>query len=501
MELFENILLGFSTALTWQNLGYALMGVVLGNLIGVLPGIGAIAAIAMLLPVTYGLDPAGALVMLAGIYYGSTYGAAITSILLNLPGTAQHAVVCLDGHPMARQGRAGPALLSAMVASFIGATIGILVLMLFSPLLVALAMQFGPTEYFAVMLLGLFAAATLTRGSALKGLAMTLIGLLAGIIGTDVNTGVLRFTFGLQDLQDGLSLVALAMGLFGVAEVIRNVNKPGFKASVVTTKVTMRSLWEGRKELKGLMGSIWRGSGLGALFGLLPGTGGTLASFLSYATEKKVAKDPKRFGRGAIEGVSGPEAANSSAAQTAFVPTLNLGIPGDSTMALMLGALMIHHIQPGPTLMADHPTVFWGLIASFWIGNVMLMILNIPLIGIWVRMLTVPYRLIFPTVLFFICIGVYSESNAFFDVWVVMAIGLLGFMLIKLGFEPAPMLLGFILGPMVEENFRRALLVSHGDFTVFLTKPISAACILFIACMLILRIYGARRPTSLFRRG
>lgn len=493
MGLLDNILLGFATALTWQNLSYSLLGVVLGNIIGVLPGIGAIAAISMLLPVTYGLDPAGALMMLAGIYYGSTYGGAITSIMLNLPGTAQHAVVCLDGNPMARQGRGGPALLSAMVASFVGGTIGVIILALFSPVLVLLAFQFGPAEYFSLMLLGLLAAATLTMGSAIKGLVMTLIGLLAGVIGTDVNTGVIRFTFGMQDMQDGLSLVALAMGLFGVSDILRSVNKLGIGATLVDAKVSMRSLWAGRKEIRGLGGSILRGTGIGSFFGLLPGTGGTLASFLSYATEKKLAKDPSRFGHGAIEGVSGPEAANSSATQTAFIPTLNLGIPGDSTMALMLGAIMIHNIQPGPTLMVDHPTLFWGLIASFWIGNVMLMVLNIPLIGIWVRMLTVPYRLIFPTVLFFICIGVFSESNTFFDVWVVMAIGFFGFAMARLGFEPAPMLLGFILGPMVEENFRRTLLVSHGDFMVFLTRPISAGCLGFIALMLILRMYSARR--------
>lgn len=493
MDLWDNILLGITTAVSWQNLLYAFSGVVLGNLIGVLPGIGAIAAISMLLPVTYGLDPAGALMMLAGIYYGSTYGGAITSILLNLPGTAQHAVVCLDGNPMARQGRGGPALLSAMVASFIGASIGVTILGLFSPLLVALAFQFGPTEYFSLMLLGLLAAATLTSGSAVKGIIMTLIGLLAGVIGMDVNTGLLRFTFNIQEMQDGLSLVALAMGLFGVSDILGSVNKLGVGASVVDTRVTMRSLWEGRSELKGLTGSMLRGSGLGSFFGLLPGTGGTLASFLSYATEKKLSNDPTRFGKGAIEGVSGPEAANSSAAQTAFIPTLNLGIPGDSTMALMLGAIMIHNIQPGPTLMTDHPTLFWGLIASFWIGNLMLLVLNIPLIGLWVRMLSVPYRFIFPIVLFFICIGVYSENNTFFDVWIVMIIGIFGFTVSRLGFEPAPMLLGFILGPMVEENFRRALLVSDGDFTIFLTRPISAGCLAFVLLMVILRIYGRHR--------
>lgn len=498
MNVLDNIILGFSTALTLHNLLYSFLGVFIGNLIGVLPGIGALAAISMLLPITYGLDPAGALMMLAGLYYGTTYGGAITSILLNLPGTASHAVVCLDGNPMARQGRAGPALVSAMFSSFLGATAGIILMMVFSPLLVEVAFQFGPAEYFSLMLLGLLAASTLTTGSALKGVAMVVVGLIAGVIGTDVNTGVARFTFGIPELQDGLSLVALAMGLFGVSDVLGSVNRLGVGATITDSKITMASLWRGRGELKTTAGAVSRGAGLGSFFGLLPGTGGTIASFMSYAMEKKIAKEPRRFGRGAIEGVAGPEAANSSAAQTAFIPTLTLGIPGDAVMALMLGALMIHNIQPGPQLMSEHPTVFWGLIASFWIGNLLLMVLNIPLIGIWVRLLTVPYRLIYPAVLFFICIGVYSGNNNLFDVWVVLLVGIFGFLASRLGFEPAPLLLGFVLGPMVEENFRRALLLSRGDLTVFFSRPISGTCMIITILMVLVvaykRLRGSPKP-------
>lgn len=498
MGIIDNIMLGFGTALTVHNLMYSFIGVFIGNLIGVLPGIGALAAISMLLPITYGLDPAGALMMLAGLYYGTSFGGAVTSILLNLPGTPSHAVVCLDGNPMARQGRAGPALFSAMISSFIGASCGVVLMMVFSPLLVEVAFQFGPAEYFSLMLLGLLAASTLTTGSALKGIAMVLVGLIMGVIGTDVNTGVARFTFDIPELQDGLSLVALAMGLFGIADVLGSVNRLGVGASIIEAKVTMGSLWRGRRELKTTGGAVARGTGLGSFFGLLPGTGGTLASFMSYALEKKLAKEPKRFGRGAIEGVAGPESANSSAAITAFIPTLTLGIPGDAVMALMLGALMIHNIQPGPQMMTEHPTVFWGLIASFWVGNALLMLLNIPLIRVWVRLLSVPYRLIYPAVLFFIAIGVYSANNNLFDVSVVLVVGIFGYLVSRLGFEPAPLLLGFVLGPMVEENFRRALLLSRGDLTVFFSRPISGTCMVIAIVMVLIvaykRLRGNPRP-------
>ena len=475
--MLDNVFLGFETALTLNNLMYSFIGVFVGNLIGVLPGIGALAAISMLLPVTYGIEPAGALMMLAGLYYGTTYGGATTTILLNLPGTPSHAVVCLDGHPMARDGRAGSALLVAMLSSFIGATIGIILMMAFGPLLVEVAFQFGPAEYFSLMILGLLAASTLTTGSPVKGVAMVVIGLIFGVVGTDINTGIARFTFGVPELQDGLAIVAVAMGLFGVADVISNANRLGEGQAVSAKKIGWRSLRFDKGEFKSSLSSIFRGAGVGSFFGILPGTGGTIASFMSYAMEKKVNKNSKNFGHGAIEGVAAPEAANSSAAQTAFIPTMTLGIPGDAIMALMLGAMMIHNIQPGPQLMTEHPTVFWGLIASFWIGNLLLLILNIPLIGMWVRLLSVPYRLIFPAVLLFICLGVFSANNNLFDVWIVLAIGVFGFVFSRLGFEPAPLLLGVVLGPMVEENFRRALLLSRGDMTVFVTRPISGVCV------------------------
>lgn len=487
--------LGFATALSLHNLLYSFIGVVVGNLIGVLPGIGALAAISMLLPITYGVDPAAALMMLAGLYYGATYGGAIASILLNLPGTAQHAVVCLDGNPMARQGRAGSALFGAMFASFMGATAGIIMIMIFSPLLSKIALEFGSTAYFALMFLGLIAASTLTSASALKGIAMVILGLILGLIGIDLNTGVDRFTFDIPELLDGLSLVAIAMGLFGVSDVLRSANGPDAGSTLSKTKISMRSMRPKKGEIRQASGSIVRGTGIGSFFGILPGTGGTLASFMSYALEKKIAKDPSRFGRGAIEGVTGPEAANSSGVQTAFIPTLTLGIPGDAVMALMLGAMLIHNIQPGPQLIIEHPTVFWGLIASFWIGNLLLLILNIPLIGLWVRLLSIPYRLIYPVVLFFICIGVYSSKNSLFDIWTVLFVGVVGYFLVRLKFEPAPLLLGFVLGPMVEENFRRSLVLSHGDLMTFFTDPISGVCMTASILVLVIMVYKQMRST------
>lgn len=492
--IIDNVIMGFQTALSLNNLMYSFIGVFVGNLIGVLPGIGALAAISMLLPITYGLEPAGALMMLAGLYYGTSYGGATTTILLNLPGTATHAVVCLDGHPMARQGRAGPALLMAMLASFIGATTGIILLTIFGPLLVEVAFQFGPAEYFSLMFLGLLAASTLSSGSPLKGISMVLVGLIFGVVGTDVNTGVARFTFNVPELQDGLALIAVAMGLFGIADVIANANRLGSGSIISRGRIGLRALRFNKGEFKNSVGTIGRGAGVGSFFGILPGTGGTIASFMSYALEKKVNRNRKSFGKGAIEGVASPESANSSAAITAFIPTLSLGIPGDAVMALMLGAMMIHNIQPGPQLMVEHPTVFWGLIASFWIGNLLLLILNIPLIGMWVRMLSIPYRIIYPAILLFICIGVYSANNNLFDVWVVLFIGVFGYVAARLGYEPAPLLLGLVLGPMVEENFRRALLLSRGDLSVFITRPISGACMLVAAIIVGIVVY--KRLTS-----
>ena len=493
MEVLNNLMGGFVIALSPNHLLYSFIGVFMGNLIGVLPGIGPLAAISMLLPVTYSLEPTGALMMLAGIYYGAQYGGATTSILLNLPGVASHAVTCLDGHPMAKKGKGGAALFMSMFASFIGATIGILLMMFFSPLLVDMAFKFGPAEYFAMMMLGLLAASTLAKGSPLKGIAMVVVGLVAGVIGTDVNSGVARFAFDVPELTDGIALVALAMGLFGISDILANANRIGTGNTVKESKITMRSLRLDKGEMKRSWMPILRGTGIGSFFGILPGTGSTIASFISYAVEKKVSKTPERFGHGAIEGVAGPEASNNAAAQTAFIPTMSLGIPGDAVMALMLGALMIHNIQPGPQMITEHPTIFWGLIASFWIGNLLLLVLNIPLIGMWVKLLTVPYRLIYPAVLFFICVGVYSTNNNMFDVGSVLVIGIFGYITMRLGFEPAPLLLGFVLGPMVEENFRRALLLSRGDMSVFVSRPISGTFMALCAAQLLAGAYSRLR--------
>lgn len=484
MEILTSLLHGFSVVFQPYNLMWAVFGVFVGNLIGVLPGMGVLASISILLPLTYTMTPTAALIMLAGIYYGSQYGGGITSIMLNLPGTAAHAVACLDGNPLARQGKAGSALFMLMLSSFVGATFGILAMMLFSPALVAISFKFGPAEYFSMMLLGLLAGATLARGSAIKGIAMVVVGLILGVVGTDVNTGIARFDFGIPELQDGLQIVALAMGLFGIADFLRNINRVNADTSVLG-KVSTRSLRPQKGDIRQARGALARGTLIGSAFGVLPGTGPTIASFISYATEKKVAKDPSRFGRGAIEGVAAPEASTSASTQTSFIPTLTLGIPGDAVMALMLGALIIHGIQPGPQMIIEHPDMFWGLIASFWVGNVLLLILNLPLIGMWIRVLSVPFKYLYPAALFFVCVGVYSTNNNLFDVWVVLLFGVVGYLFLRLRFEAAPLLLGFVLGPLVEENFRRALRLSRGDLMVFVERPISmgfiVACVLLIA--------------------
>ncbi|HLU14807.1 MAG TPA: tripartite tricarboxylate transporter permease [Burkholderiaceae bacterium] len=481
----ENLLMGFQVALTLENLLYSLIGVFFGNLVGVIPGIGAMAAISMLLPMTYSLPPTGALMMLAGIYYGTSYGGAITAIMLNLPGVPTHAVACLDGYPLARQGKAGKALLMTMVASFLGASTGILLMTAFGPVMVAIAFKFTPMEYFSLMALGLLAASMLSVGSPVKGIFMVLLGLLLGVVGTDITSGVPRFTFGLPGLMDGLVLVAVAMGFYGISEVFQNVDKLKRGEKTTSENIGFRSLRLPWAKLKACIPSIARGTGVGSFVGVLPGVGGAISSFMAYAVEKNCSKNPERFGRGALEGVASSEAANSAAAQTSFIPTLSLGIPGDAVMALMLAAMMIHNIQPGPQMMISHPTIFWGLIASFWIGNVMLLMLNIPLIGIWTRLLSIPYRFIFPAILLFVCVGVFSANNSMFDVKVVLLLGVLGYVLSALRFEPAPLLLGVVLGPMVEENFRRSLLLSNGDLSVFITRPISGACVLIGALMII----------------
>ncbi|MFY3138226.1 tripartite tricarboxylate transporter permease [Achromobacter xylosoxidans] len=491
MDTLNNVLHGFSVAFQWDNLLWSMFGVFMGNVIGVLPGMGVLAAISVLLPLTYSMTPVAALMMLAGIYYGAQYGGGITCILLNLPGTPSHAVTCLDGNPLALRGKSGSALFMLVLASFIGASVGIVVMILFSPVLVEVAFKFGPAENFSMMMLGLVAGATLAKGSAIKGVAMMFLGLMIGVVGTDVNTGTIRYAFGILELSDGVQLVALAMGLFGLADFFANVNRIG-KAGTVgnATKMSVRPE---PGDIRQSALPIARGSAIGAVLGILPGTGATIASFMSYAVEKRVSKTPARFGHGAIEGIAGPEAANNSAAQTSFIPTMSLGIPGDSVMALMLGALLIHGIQPGPQILAEHPDMFWGLIASFWIGNVLLVIMNLPLIGIWAKLLKVPYKYLFPSALFFVCVGVYSTENSLFDVGMVLVMGMVGYLLLKLRFSPAPLLLGFVLGPMVEENFRRALLLSRGQMGIFIDRPISAAFIYAIFALALWLVYSTVR--------
>jgi len=489
MDIASGLLLGLQTAMQPEILLYCFIGVFLGTLIGVLPGIGALAAISLLLPITFHLEPTAAIVMLAGVYYGAQYGGSTASILLNLPGTPSSAVACLDGYPMAKQGRAGVALFMTTVASFIGSMLGIMALVAFAPGIAEIGLLFGAAEYFSIMLLGLIAAATLAAGSPIKGLAMVLFGLLLGTVGTDVNSGVPRFDFGIPELMDAISLVALAMALFGIAELISSVNLK--RDGEVKEKITLRSMLPTREDVRQSVRPMLRGSGIGGFMGALPGAGPSIASFMSYAIEKKVAKDPSRFGKGAIEGVTAPESANNAAAQTAFVPTLSLGIPGDAVMALMLGALIIHGIQPGPMLMTAQPELFWGLIVSFAIGNVMLVILNLPLVNIWVSILRIPYHVLYPAILVFICLGVYSVNNNTFDVYMTAALGVLGYILLKLRFEPAPLLLGFVLGPMIEENLRRAMLLSRGDPSTFIERPISAVVLGLCAALLLWTAYAA----------
>ncbi len=496
MDFFDYIVIGLQAALSLSTLWYCFVGVLLGTLVGVLPGIGALATIALLLPVTFHLSPTDAVVMLAGVYYGSTYGGSTASILLNLPGTPSSAVACLDGYPMAQSGRAGVALFMTTIASFVGGSIGIIVLMLFAPAIAEVALKFGAAEYFAMMLLGLVAASTISTGAPLKGIAMVVLGVLAGIIGTDVNSGMARFSFGFSELTDGVGLVAIAMGLFGIAEVIYSVNR--IKRGHIDRKsITLRSMLPTRDEMRRSWFPMGRGSVIGCFFGALPGTGGTIATFMSYALEKRIAKDPSRFGKGAIEGLMGPEASNNACDGTAFIPTLTLGIPGTVSMALMLGALMIHGITPGPQFMTEKPEIFWGLIMSFWIGNLMLLVINIPMIGIWVRLLAVPYHMLYPTVMALVCIGVFSINNSSFDVFIVALFGFIGYILRLLECSPAPLLLGYVLGPLMEENVRRALLISRGDFMVFLERPISAVFITLTLLLLVWALWVTmRRPRA-----
>jgi TctA family transporter len=490
VELLNHLGLGFGVATQGINLLYAFIGAMLGTLIGVLPGIGPVATIAMLLPTTYALQPVSALIMLAGIYYGAQYGGSTTSILLNMPGETSSAVTCLDGYQMARKGQAGAALSIAALGSFFAGTVSTIMVATVAIPLSELALKFGPAEYFSLMILGLIGAVVLAHGSVLKAIAMIVLGLLLGIVGTDVNSGVARFAFGVPELTDGLGVVSVAMGLFGFAEIISNLESTE-KRELVTSKV--KGLWPTREQFKVAWPASLRGTALGSVLGLLPGGGAMLASFASYALEKKVAKDPSQFGKGAIQGVAGPESANNAGAQTSFIPLLTLGIPENAVMALMVGAMTIHNIQPGPQVMTSNPALFWGLIASMWVGNLMLVVLNLPLIGMWIKLLKVPYRLLYPAILLFCAIGVYSINNAPFDVGQTAAFGLLGIVFLKLECEPAPLLLGFVLGPMMEENLRRAMLLSRGDPTVFVTRPLSLAMLTMAALLLVLIVAPAFR--------
>ncbi len=477
---------GFGVALEPANLFWSFFGVVVGNLIGVLPGMGPISAISMLLPLTYGLHPVPAILMLAGIFYGSQYGGAIGAILLNLPCHPPHAVTCLDGYPLTQKGKSGVALGITMLCSFFAASVGIIVMILASPLLVRVAYLFGPPEIFSIMLLGLVAGGTMSRGSPLKGIAMTIIGMLVGIVGADALTGTERFTFGITNLDDGVELVALALGVFGVGEFLRNVNH--MAEIVAPIRMRLRDMRPSRADLREAFLPMLRGTAIGTLFGAMPGTGPTITTFIAYALEKRLSKHPEQFGHGALAGVAAPEAASHSKTQVDFIPTMSLGIPGDPVMALILGALMIQGIQPGPMLITQHPDLFWGLVASFWIGNVLLVVLNVPLIGLWVRLLRVPYRLLFPSALFFIAVGVYSTQNNLFLIWEVLAFGIIGAIFSALDFPVAPIMLGFVLGPMVEDNFRRSLLLSHGHLGVFLQRPISAVFIVATALLVLAQI-------------
>ncbi len=497
MELLNNLALGFGVALSPANLLYAFLGVLLGTLVGVLPGIGPVATIAMLLPITFTLPPISALIMLAGIYYGAQYGGSTTAILVNLPGESSSVVTCLDGYQLARQGRAGPALATAALGSFFAGCVATVIIALFAPPLAELALKFGPAEYFSLMVFGLVAAVVLAHGSLLKAIAMVIFGLLLGLVGTDVNSGALRYTFGIPELADGIGFVVIAMGMFGVAEIVTNLEHKRSR-QVFTSKVT--NLWPSREDFKRVWAPVLRGTGLGSALGILPGGGALLASFAAYTLEKKVASDPSRFGTGAIEGVAAPEAANNAGAQTSFIPLLTLGIPSNPVMALMMGAMMIQGIAPGPRVMAERPDLFWGMIASMWVGNLMLVILNLPLIGMWVKLLSIPYRLLYPSILVFCAIGVYSLSNNAFDLLLMAVFGALGYVLAKLECEAAPAMLGFILGPMMEENLRRGMLLSRGDPMTFLRNPLSAAFLIASAVLLLFIIVPVMRGHAKRRR-
>ncbi len=490
MDVFANLLLGFQTAASAVNLLYCLVGVALGTAIGVLPGLGPVATIAMLLPITFGLAPVSALIMLAGIFYGAQYGGSTTAILVNLPGEASSVITALDGHEMAKRGQAGKALATAALGSFFAGTVTTFLIALFSPPLAEVALKFGPAEYFSLMVLGLVASIVLAHGSLLHALGMIVFGLLLGIIGTDVNSGVARFSFNVPELTDGINFVVVAMGVFGLGEIIGNLENES-ERSLMVKKVT--GLMLNKDDFKAIAAPVMRGTALGSILGILPGGGAMLSSFAAYALEKKVSKNAANFGKGAIEGVAAPESANNAGAQASFIPMLTLGIPSNPVMALMIGAMIIQGIQPGPSVMTEQPALFWGIVASMWIGNVFLVILNLPLIGLWVKMVSVPYHLLFPAIIVFCSIGVFSLANTTFDVHFMAIFGLLGYIFRKLGCEPAPMMLGFILGPMMEEFLRRALLLSKGDPSVFLRRPLSATMLAIAAIAMVTVLLPALR--------
>ena len=493
MDLLANIATGFAVALTAQNILYCFIGVFLGTVVGVLPGIGPVTTVAMLLPISFTLEPVSAMIMLAGIYYGAQYGGSTTAILVNIPGEASSVVTTIDGHQMALRGRAGPALGIAAIGSFFAGCVATLLISLAAPPLAAIALEFGPAEYFSLMVCGLIAAVVLARGSVVKAIAMVVLGLLLGLAGTDVNSGIRRFTFGFQGLADGVEFVALSMAIYGIAEVAINLERKEERLDV-TAKIGR--VWPAWTDIAFCIPAILRGTVLGSILGVLPGGGALLASFAAYTLEKKVARKPRAFGHGDIRGVAAPESANNAGAQTSFIPMLTLGIPSNPTMAMMIGALMIHGISPGPRVMTERPGLFWGVIASMWIGNLMLVILNLPLVGLWVRFLRIPYRLLFPAIVGFCCIGTYTINSNMFDVFVMAFFSVFGYFCLKLDCEPAPLILGFVLGPMMEENLRRALLISRGDPVVFVTEPISLAFL--IASVLLLIVVAA--PTIRAKR-
>jgi len=494
-QSLHDLWFGFGVAFQGSNLLWSFFGVLVGNLIGVLPGMGPLSTISMLLPIVAVIAPVPGILMLAGIFYGSQYGGAIGAILLNLPSHPPHAVTCLDGYPLTLQGRGGTALGITMMASFFAASVGIVVMIFLSPLLVKAADSFGPADICAIMLLGLLAGATMARGSPLKGVAMTVFGLLCGVAGTDEISGTARYTLGLSELRDGVELGGLTMGLFGIADFLVSVNRT--TVNPANARVSMRDMRPTWAEIRQAFWPMLRGTGVGTAFGALPGTGPTITTFLAYALERRWSKSPERFGKGALEGVAAPEAASHAKTQVDFIPTMSLGIPGDPVMALILGALVMKGLQPGPQMVADHPDIFWGLIASFWIGNVLLVILNVPLIGVWVRMLRVPYRFLYPAALFFIAVGVYSTRNNLFDVAITAAFGVVGAILLALEFPLSPIVLGFVLGPQLEPNFRRAMLLSRGDLSVFVTRPVACGFVAASALLVLLQLlawWRRRRP-------